>query len=133
MNKTNYFLIGAVILVSLIVWGFNTPSPAGGATYEWKEITTLESAVAAGFGRSQIIDATADKSELVENYTLKNIFSATGINFENIVENEKTIMDIITDTEKDGWELFSRTANTFNADTKRQRMFMIRYLFRKKL
>jgi hypothetical protein len=77
------------------MWGFRNPTPAAG-TYKWKEVTTLESAVGEGIGRSIVIITTPEKSEIVDKYALENIFSTTGINIQNVQTNEKTIFKIIS-------------------------------------
>ena len=130
MKKMNYYFAAFAVMAAMFLWSFRAPDSPAGISYEWKD-TTLESAVGAGFGRSRVIMATADESKIIDNYQLENIFSATGINFDNVTQNEKAIVNMITDAQKEGWDLFSVTSNTLNADTKRQRLFITRYLFRK--
>ncbi len=130
MKKTNLFILAFVVMSAMFVWGFKNPEPTP-VKYEWKQVSTLESAVGAGVGRSRTIETTLDKSLLADQYEMDNIFSATGINVGNIQENEKTIIRIISDMQEQGWELFSITSNTLNTDTKRQRLFITRYLFRR--
>ena len=130
MKKTNLFLMAFLIMGAMFIWSFRTPAPAF-KTYQWKEVATLESAVGAGLGRSRTIETTVGNSQLNDKYEMENIFSATGINVDNVQQNEKTIIQIITDMQDDGWELFSITSNTLSTDTKRQRLFITRYLFRR--
>jgi len=130
MKKTDFFIIAFVAMAALLVWGFKTPAPTPGK-YQWKQIATLESAVGAGLGRSRTIETTVENSQLNDQYEMANIFSAAGINVGNVQQNEKTIIKIITDMQDKGWELFSITSNTLNTDTKRQRLFITRYLFRR--
>lgn len=48
----------------------------------------------------------------------------------NVQTNEQTIIKIISDMQADGWELYSITSTALNTETKRQGIFITRYLFR---
>ena len=98
---------------------------------EYKVVTTIESVVPMGLGRSRIIE-TIDSLE-VESFTtsrtdgkkskqkdvsrsdakvdkfdetkLLNFYSAVGINFQNIASNDAMISSKINKLIKEGWEL----------------------------
>jgi len=100
--------------------------------YEYKVITSVESIVSSGLGRSRIISASEDKdySEFstertedkqkdkknkskrnkirVKNYEetkLLNFYNLGGIRFQNIAANDAVISSKINDMVSKGWEL----------------------------
>lgn len=98
---------------------------------EYKVITTVESVVPMGLGRSRIIESTdsisvkdfttartdgkkSKQNEVsrtdakVDNFQetqLLNFYSAVGINFQNIASNDAMITSKINDLVKQGWDL----------------------------
>ncbi len=98
---------------------------------EYKVVTTVESVVPMGIGRSRIIETTDSLN--VEDFTTKrtdgkkskqkdisrsdaktdklnetkllNFYSAVGINFQNIASNDAMITSKINNLVKEGWEL----------------------------
>lgn len=131
-TKKIAFSIVPFMLILIILFGFKTVED-GQVIYEYKQITTLESVVGAGFGRSSVIETTDSTSKILSEYELKNFFSAAGINMGNVQTNEQTIVKIITDMQEEGWELYSITSTALNTDTKRQGIFITRHLFRRNL
>ncbi len=127
--------------------------------YEYKVITSVESVVPMGMGRSRIID---NKEKVnVANYTtsrtngkksaqknvkrgevkvnnfdetkLLNFYSGVGINFQNIASNDAVISDKINKTIQEGWELAFVTSGV-ESDAGRQDgkgIFITRYIFRR--
>lgn len=98
--------------------------------YEFKIITTVESVVPMGLGRSRIISAEEGKNHL--DYTtsrtaentkqnkskrgeskiddfdetkILNFYSATGINFQNVASNDAMISSKVNSMIEEGWEL----------------------------
>lgn len=131
MKKTNLIFVGLGIIMLCVLFAFNNPEQAV-VNYDYKQVTTLESVVGAGFGRSSVMETTDGTSKVISDYELKNFFSAAGINMGNVQTNEQTIVKMISDMQADGWELFSITSTALNTDTKRQGIFITRYLFRQK-
>lgn len=98
---------------------------------EYKIVTTVESVVPMGVGRSRIVETT--DTLLVDNFTtgrtdgkkskqkdvrrkdvkvdkfdetkLLNFYSSVGINFQNIASNDAMITSKINGLVNDGWEL----------------------------
>ncbi len=120
--------MGILLLISLL--SFNTPETAT-IKYDYKQVTTLESVVGAGLGRSSVMATTDTGTVVLSQYELKNFFSAAGINMGNVQTNEQTIVTMIFDMQTKGWELFSITSTALNTDTKRQGIFITRYLFQR--
>jgi hypothetical protein len=130
MTKKIVFSIIPTMLILIILLGFKTVDN-GQVKYEYKQVTTLESVVGAGFGRSSVMETTNGETKVLSDYELKNFFSAAGINMGNVQTNEQTIVKIITDMQEEGWELYSITSTALNTDTKRQGIFITRHLFRR--
>lgn len=95
---------------------------------EYKIITTIESVVPGGLGRSRMIKT--DDQGKSEEIKMKNFFSMTGINFGNIVENDQMIAKMLNDLGEKGWELVSITPGVYAAD-KSTGIFISRYLFKR--
>ncbi len=115
----------------LIVLAFLCAATLGQAQVEYKIVTTVESIVPAGIGRSRIIseddqlnhedfttsriDGTTSeqgnvrrkdaKIDSFEETKLLNFFSVTGINFQNIASNDAMISDKLNKMVAAGWEL----------------------------
>lgn len=125
---------------------------------QYKVITSVESIVPSGLGRSRIIDAQeeknyqeyasvqtdednsrnkADRSEIrVKNFEetkLLNFYNIGGIRFQNIAANDAVITSKINALVTDGWELAfvvsAVESDAGNGDG--QGIFITRYIFKK--
>nr|WP_321451285.1 hypothetical protein [uncultured Carboxylicivirga sp.] len=132
MNKSNLISVGGGVIILVLFLALKAPVKESN-NYEYKQVTTLESVVGAGFGRSSVMETTADTMKILSDYELKNFFSAAGINMGNVQVNEQSIVKIICDMQDDGWELFSITSTALNTETKRQGIFITRHLFRRQV
>ncbi|WP_299325300.1 hypothetical protein [uncultured Maribacter sp.] len=125
---------------------------------EYKVITSVESIVPSGLGRSRIIDANADRdfkeftSEQTEEDNtrnkskrgdirvkdfeetkLLNFYNIAGIRFQNIAANDALISSKLSDMATNGWELVFVTSGV-EADagnTDGQGIFITRYIFKR--
>ncbi|WP_299801016.1 hypothetical protein [Maribacter sp. Asnod2-G09] len=125
---------------------------------EYKVITSVESIVPSGLGRSRIIDANADRdfkeftSEQTEEDNtrnkskrgdirvkdfeetkLLNFYNIAGIRFQNIAANDALISSKLSDMAANGWELVFVTSGV-EADagnTDGQGIFITRYIFKR--
>jgi len=127
---------------------------------EYKVITTVESIVPLGIGRSRLLDAkeSADYKPLttvridgkksdqgdvkrddvkIENFEetkLLNFYSAVGINFQNIASNDAVITSKLNEMAKEGWDLIFVTSGV-ESDAGQQDgegIFITRYVFKKR-
>lgn len=100
--------------------------------YEYKQFSTIESIIPGGTGRSRILTTDA-QGTLVEK-DLQNFYSLVGINFGNIANNDKLIVDKINEYITQGWELETVTTgsstNQSNGNTSAG-IFITRYLFKR--
>lgn len=90
------------------------------------QITTIESVVNAGLGRSKMIISKDDGT--TEEKDMNNLFSIAGINFKNIKENEVSILQTLKSYTDNGWKIFSNTPLTLSPGTNGTGIFMTRYL-----
>lgn len=127
------------------------------AQIEYKVITTVESIVPMGLGRSRIIENTTDIE--VDNFTtertdgkksdqgdvkrkdakidsfkeskLLNFYSGVGINFQNIASNDALITDKLNDLSEEGWTLFTVSSGVESDSGKDdgKGIFITRYIF----
>lgn len=100
--------------------------------YEYKQFSTVESVVPGGLGRSRIL-TTDDNGQLIEK-DLKNFFSMVGINFGNIANNDRAIVDRINYYSNEGWELMHVSTGShaqMSDGNSSGGLFITRYLFRR--
>lgn len=93
---------------------------------KFMQITTVESVVGGGFGRSKMIITKEDGTQ--EERDLENLFSMTGINFKNIKSNETGILQTLKSYTDAGWKLHSTIPMTLSPGTNGAGIFMTRYL-----
>lgn len=97
-------------------------------TLEYKIVTSVESIVPAGLGRSRIIENNEDKEfspvmasdsgrqkdsksrseNKIDNFketNLLNFYSLVGINFQNIASNDAILSSMLNAYTNEGWEL----------------------------
>lgn len=126
---------------------------------EYKIITTVESVVPMGLGRSRMTDSKqaanykdlttertdGKKSEMddvkrsdikIDNFEetkLLNFFSAAGINFQNISSNDAVVSSKLTEMAKEGWTLVFVTSGVESDGGKQDGngIFITRYVFRR--
>lgn len=128
-------LLGAAIGAALFLGYSFRPQPVPQA-YTYRQFSTIESVVPGGLGRSRIITSD-DKDQTVEK-DLLNFYSMTGINFKNVANNDRVIVDAINQYIAEGWELHTVTTGVNDSGGGQgggggTGIFITRYLFRKPL
>ena len=129
------------------------------AAQEYKVITSVESIVPAGIGRSRLIENKENvnaenfktertdgrKSDMKEvkrknlkinklsETKLLNFYSIAGINFQNIASNDALITSRLNELTKDGWELVFVTSavESDGGETDGEGIFITRYIFKR--
>ncbi len=97
---------------------------------QFMQVTTVESVVAGGLGRSKMIITNPDGSQ--KETDLNNLFSMMGINFKNIKENEDKLVKTLKEYTDNGWKLDQVTSLTLSQnDSGAGGIFMTRYLLSK--
>jgi hypothetical protein len=121
----------AVLAIALIVGNsLNAQEVKTETTKQFMQITTVESVVAGGLGRSKMVITQADGQQ--KEIELNNLFSLTGINFKNIKENEDKILKTLKQYTDNGWKLDQATSLTLSQnDSGAGGIFMTRYLLSK--
>lgn len=130
MKKEMKYLFSGVLLTGVLMsfFAFRTASPAN--EYRFRQFSTVESIIPGGIGRSRIV--STDESGTAIEKDLLNFYSMVGINFGNIANNDKLIVDKINEYTKDGWELYAVTSGVQSPSEKSaQGIYMTRYLFRR--
>ena len=129
-------------------------------TFEYKIITSVESIVPSGLGRSRLIDVnekrdfkdfTSERSEeddernkskrskiRVKNFEetkLLNFFNIAGIRFQNIAANDVITTSKLNDLSKKGWILaFTNSAvESYGGKGDNNGIFITRYIFKREL
>ena len=131
-NNFLYWVSGMIFTLGMFaIYAFK---PTGNyiAAYEYRQFSTVESIVPGGLGRSRMI--STDKNGTLIEKDLLNLHSLVGLNFGNISNNDKIIVDKINEYSNSGWELYqvtsgSNTSTTLGSTT--SGIFITRYLFRK--
>ncbi|WP_303310176.1 hypothetical protein [Hymenobacter sp. BT730] len=135
MNRTltRFAVVLALALTPLMPGPLAAKAVAGTApSYTYMHMTTIESVVAGGLGRSRILFTPEFKGQ--KEATLENLFSLTGININNVRTNEQAIVQLLNDITSEGWELVQAvplTQTLQSAGTTGQGIFLTRYTFRK--
>nr|WP_319273021.1 hypothetical protein [uncultured Draconibacterium sp.] len=151
MKQTIIFILLA-LFISPITNGQETPQ------YEVKIITTIESIIPSGVGRSRLIstDQEVDYKEFTTRQTaengdrnksdreeirikdfdetkLLNFFNVGGIRFQNIASNDALLTSKINDMMSQGWELaFVNTGvESYGGADDNNGIFITRYIFKR--
>lgn len=96
---------------------------------QFMQVTTIESVVGGGLGRSKMIITNPDGSQ--KESDLENLFSVAGINFKNIKENEDKIVKTLKAYTDEGWKMEHVTSFTLSPSDNGMGIFMTRYLLSK--
>ncbi len=110
----------------------NTTSSTQAVVYEYKQFSTIESVIPGGLGRSRIL-TTDDNGQMIEK-DLKNFYSMVGINFGNIANNDRAIVDRINQYSNEGWELMQVSTGSHAQSSEGSSaggLFITRYLFKR--
>ena len=116
------FIFIAILLISM--------TEMNAQSYEYSIVTSIESVVPMGLGRSRIISAEEEKDyksyttsrtaentkqnkskrgeSKVDNFDetkILNFYSATGINFQNVASNDALLSSKVNTMIDEGWEL----------------------------
>lgn len=149
--KNVMLLLTGVLCLSAI---FSTQAQ----TYEYKIMTSIESIVPNGLGRSRLVNTDeerdykeytsnrteendernkADRGEIrVKNFEetkLLNFYNIGGIRFQNIVANDAVVSSKINDMAANGWELAFVTSGVESDSGKDDGngIFITRYVFKR--
>lgn len=121
-------IIVMAIMMSALTLQAQDTAPA--VSKQYMQITTVESVVAGGLGRSKMIITHPDGKQKESN--LENLFSMAGINFKNIKENESNILTTLKEYTDAGWKLDHTTSLTLSpGESGGNGIFMTRYLLSK--
>ena len=97
---------------------------------QFMQITTVESVLAGGLGRSKMIITNPDGTQ--KDSEMENLFSLVGINFKNIKENEDKMVRTLKEYTNAGWKVEHVTSLTLSQnDSGAGGIFMTRYLLSK--
>ena len=121
--KKLFSIVLIVCLVSVAAAQDSTPKLM---VSKFMQITTIESVVGGGIGRSKIIISKDDGTQ--EERELENLFSLAGINFKNIRENESNILRTLKTYTDAGWKLAVTVPLTLSPMQGGNGIFMTRYL-----
>jgi len=146
------------IILSVIVLTTLSLMPANAQTYSYKVITSVESIVPSGLGRSRLISANDERNYAEFTSTqssdskgrnkskrgnmrvkgfdetkLLNFYNIAGIRFQNIATNDALVTSKINAMSEDGWKLAFVTSAVESDAGKGdgKGIFITRYIFKK--
>lgn len=124
-------MLFAALFIAVCIFGFYAfKTPKTTSKLQFMQVTTVESIIPGGLGRSKMIVTKTDGTFNEEK--LENLYSMVGINFGNIEANDKDIVAKLNNLSADGWELVQITAGSQSpSQGYEQGIFMTRYLFQK--
>ncbi len=151
MKKSLKKFVLAITVITLLMMDLSAQ--------EYKILTSVESIVPMGIGRSRIINYAQEmdaskfttertqgtdsnqkdvkrkdlKIDELEETKLLNFYSATGINFQNIASNDAVISSKLTELAQQGWELVFVTSGVESdgGETDGNGIFITRYIFKR--
>ena len=153
-------LTGMLALGAIFTTFAQNESESQQSKFEIKVITSVESIVPMGLGRSRIISSNTDRNykEFSSNQTednnspneakrkdirvkdfeetkLLNFFNIGGIRFQNIAANDAVISSKLTSMLAEGWELIFVTSAVESdaGENDGQGIFITRYIFKRRL
>lgn len=128
MKTRTYLLIGLGVIIIASVFAFKPVQKSPKVQY--MQVTTIESIIPGGLGRSKMLITKPDGTFTEEK--MENLYSMAGINFGNVTANDKDIVNKINILTADNWELESVTVGAQSpSDGTAQGIFLTRYLFKK--
>jgi len=105
-----------------------TPAKAQSAgNFTYQLVTTIESVVPGGFGRSKVSYTPAFKG--IKEAPMENLFSLTGLNMANLQKNEETIVALTQQMAAEGYDLVQ--ALPLTSSIQGSGIFMTLYIFHK--
>ena len=119
--------LAAALLGSGLLTTANVQAQSVAGSFSYQNVTTIESVVAGGFGRSKVIFTPAFKG--LAEAPLENLFSLTGLNMSNVTKNEETINRLMQTMNDEGFVLVQAVPLT--SSIQGGGIFMTRYIFRK--
>ena len=145
------------LIIALLAGAFTSEAQV----YEYQVITSVESIIPSGIGRSRLISTSenrnykdftttrtdgkkvkdkrnkSDRSDIrVKNFDetkLLNFFNIAGIRFQNIAANDAVITSKINTMSEEGWELafVSSAVESDSGDKDGNGIFITRYIFKR--
>lgn len=100
------------------------------SSQQFMQLTTVESVLAGGLGRSKMIITNPDGSQ--KESDMENLFSMVGINFKNIKQNEDKVVRTLKYYTDNGWKIeHVNTLTLSQTESGNGGIFMTRYLLSK--
>lgn len=125
----NYISMKMFLGIVIIISGFFNDGFSQQKQTQFMQITTIESVVSGGVGRSKMVITNPDGTQ--EERELENLFSLTGLNFKNIKSNENHILNVLKTYAGKGWKLTSTVPLTLSPTQGGSGIFLTRYLLTK--
>ncbi|HEX6846538.1 MAG TPA: hypothetical protein VF144_06150 [Chitinophagaceae bacterium] len=122
-------ILTIVILTGIISLSNAQDAAAKETPKKFMQITTVESVIGGGFGRSKMVVTKEDGAQ--EEKDLENLFSMTGMNMKNIKSNESDILKTLKTYTDSGWKIEQVTPLTLSPGSGNAGIFMTRYLLSK--
>lgn len=127
MNKLFNFGLGSLAMAAILATTFAFNSAP--VQYEYMSMTVIESIIPAGLGRSRIL---VDNGGSLEELKINNLYSAVGIQLENIYDNDIMIMAKLNEYSQQGWEVaFVNTGVQSPTDGGKSGIYCTRYILRR--
>ena len=124
--KNQILVLSISVAMIVSIFAFNTPAPA----YEYMSLTTVESIVPGGLGRSRMLIDGGNGN--LDEQKIKNIYSMVGIKMENIFYNDQDVVAKLNDLSTEGWELaFANTGVQSPTQGGSTGIYCTRYILRR--
>jgi hypothetical protein len=124
--KNQILVLSISVAMIVSIFAFNTPAPV----YEYMSLTTVESIVPGGLGRSRML--IDDGNGNLDEQKIKNLYSMVGIKMENVFDNDQDVVSKLNDLSSEGWELaFANTGVQSPSQGGNTGIYCTRYILRR--
>lgn len=136
--KTKAFAFVAIgLIIATSFYAFKPEIPESEGKKKYLMVTSVESIIPMGLGRSRMFVTDQNGNLMVED-KMKNFYSGVGINFGNINANDAQVIKKINELMDGGWTLENVSAGVqspaYNPNGgKSQGIYLTRYLFSKSM
>ena len=126
MKKLTFAILALLISAGTL----KAQSAKTDSSQQFMQVTSIESVLSGGLGRSKMIVTNPDGSQ--KESDMDNLFSMVGINFKNIKQNEDRLIKTLKSYTDSGWQIAHVTSLTLSQnDSGAGGIFMTRYLLMK--
>ena len=127
MKYLNSNTVVILLFASVLFLAFSPAKTDNANSLDYMTVTTVESIIPGGLGRSRMI--ISESNGKTEDEKIENLYSIGGITMKNIASNDVDVTSKLAELSGEGWTLFSTSTGVQSPSTgTNQGIFLTRYL-----